>query len=638
MLSAIRDKTQGIITAIILGLLAIPFALWGVNSYFETGSDLTVARVGGEEIKTSVYRRTLDQQRRLFESQAGRQVDPVLFETPMFKQQVLNSLVDELLIAQDTQARGYRVSDAELARIIREEPQFQRDGQFDPALYNLLLRNASLSAQGFEQRLRQDHIRQQVERGFQLGAIVLPSDVDAVVRLMEQKREIRYVTIRPDRFLPEIKLDAAKVEEYYNNHLDEFRTPERIRVDYLRLAVADLAEHIEISEDELRKLYAEQVAQQKVAEERRASHILLAVPSDATPEQVEAVKKQANELRAKLAAGANFAELAKKHSEDPGSAAKGGDLGFAGRGAYVPEFESALYALKKNELSEPVRTQFGFHLIKLTDVKTPPVPSFEQRRAELQQQLRTRRAEEQFYDLSERFRNLVYEQSDSLKPAAEALGLNVQQSDWFTRQGGTGIAAQSKVVQAAFDPEVLSEGRNSQTIELSPTEFVAVRLAAREEPKQRPFEAVRAEIEGRLKRQQAQEQASQAAEAIVGKLRAGDEDFAVVAKQHGIAAVESKSVTRRAAQGADPRLIEAVFGEPRPSDNKPIYGTVQLGSEGMAVYALKQVVDGDPSQADPALKNQVRQILVQHRGRGYFQDYIKSLRENTKVRTYEDRL
>ncbi len=334
---------------------------------------------------------------------------------------------------------------------------------------------------------------------------------------------------------------------------------------------------------------------------------------------------------------ADFAALARKNSDDPGSAVKGGDLGYVTRnGSMVKPFEDALFGLKKGDLSQPVRTSFGYHLIKLVDLKAQTRKAFSDVRVEIESALRTRKAEEQFYEMSERLNNLVYEQSDSLKPAAEALGLSIVQSDWFARPGGEGIAANPRIVETAFDPEILSQGRNSNVIETEPTTLVALRVIAHQEAAALPLTAVRGQIEATLKQTQAQEAARQASEKLLGQLRQG-EPLATLAKSAALSVAGGKAVTRRQPLGMETPLLEAVFAAPRPVEGKWVYGSVEV-KDGYAVYALSAVKDGSADQADAELKNLARRTLSDRRGREYYADYRASLRLETKLKLYPDRL
>ena len=637
MLTTIREKTQGWIAAIILGLVTIPFALWGINTYFESGGRLNVAEVNGVEISVDTYKRTLEDQRRSLQQTLGRAVDPRLFDTPEFRQRVLDGLIDELLIAADVEAHGYRVSDAELSRQIRLAPQFQRDGQFDPKLYEALLRNAGLNASGFEARLRRDALLRQAESGFAQSAIVLPSDMQTLLRLQAQQREATVAVLKPARLRDRVKISAQAIEQEYTANAERYKTPERVRIEYIRLAAADFAKDMRVSEDEVRKAMTEGAASAAGKEERRASHILIKLQQGADAQAEQAAMAKAQDLRAKLLAGADFATLARKNSEDPGSAAQGGDLGFVARGALAKEFEQTLFALKKSgELSAPVRTSYGLHLIKLTGVKAPSAAPATTR-AKVEAEIRARKAEERFFELSEKFHNLVYEQTDSLKPAAELLGLKIETSGWFTRAGGgSGLVAEPKVIEAAFDPEVLGQGRNSSTIEVGRNTLVALRIAAHEPRSLRPLAEVRPEIEKTLLTSAMQAEAERLAQEALGKLRAG-EAFEGVARQYGMDAQAPRLYTRTTA-GTDTQLLSALFKTAYPESGKPVYGSAVLADGAVAVFALKRVTEPEKPATAGTEADALRKLMEARRGREYLDSYRSGLRQQAKIKVYKDQL
>jgi peptidyl-prolyl cis-trans isomerase D len=637
MLTTIREKTQGWIAAIILGLVTIPFALWGINTYFEGGGRLNVAEVNGVDISVESYKRTLEGQRRSFQQMLGRSVDPRLLDTPEFRQRVLDGLIDELLFVADVEASGYRVSNAELSRQIRLAPQFQRDGQFDVKLYEALLRNNGQDISGFEARLRRDVLIRQAENGFAQSAIVMPSDIQTLIKLQAQQREATVAILQPARLRDRVKIDAAAIEQEYNANPGRYKTAERVRIEYIRLDAEELAKGVRLGEDEIRKAMAENVVSAAGKEERRASHILIKLPQGAEAQEEKRAMAKVQELRAKLLAGADFAMLARKNSEDPGSAAQGGDLGFVGRGALAKEFEQSLFALKKNgELSAPVRTSYGLHLIKLTGVKAAPrAPAVT--RAKVEAELRTRKAEERFFELSEKFQNLVYEQSDSLKPAADLLGLKIETSGWVTRTGGgSGIAAEPKIIAAAFDPEVLSHGRNSNSIEVGRNTLVALRIAAHEPPNLRPLAGVRPEIEKTLLASALLAEAERLAQEAFGKLRAG-ESFEGVARQYGMVAQAARLYARKA-PGTDTRLLTALFKTAHPEGGKPEYGSAVLADGAVAVFALKRVTEPEKPAMTGAEADALRKLLEARRGREYLDSYRSGLRQQAEIRIYKDQL
>ena len=637
MLTSIREKTKGWVAGIIIGLVSVPFALWGINAYFEGGGRLNVAEVNGVDISVDAYRRALDDQRRSLQQILGKNADPRLFDTPVFRQRVVDGLIDDILVATDVEAQGYRVSAAEIGSQIRQTPQFQRDGQFDPKLYTALLRNAGMDVRGFEARVQRDFLLRQAEGVIARSALVLPSDIEMLLKLQAQQREAVVAVLRPARLSDRVKVSAQAIEQDYAANSARYMTPERVRVETIRLAATDLANDIRVSEDEIRKAQADTATSTVSREERRASHILINLPSTADPEAEKLAMAKLQGLRAKLLAGADFAGLAKQNSEDPGSAAQGGDLGFVARGALVKEFEQVLFSLKKSgELSAPVRTSYGLHLIKLTSIKAP-VAAPTATRAKVESEIKARKAEERFFEFSEKFRNLVYEQPDSLKPAAELLGLKIETSAWFTRTGGeSGLLANARFVEAAFDPEVLGQGRNSPVIDNGPNILVALRIAGHEPPRLRPLAEVRAEIEKKLLASALQAEADRLAQEALGKLRAS-ESFETVARQYGFEIQKTRAYGRKTA-GVDAALLAALFQATHPEGGRPVYGNAVQADGAVAVFSLKQVIESGKPAMTGAEAESVRRLLESRRGQEYLNNYRNGLRQQAKIKIYKDQL
>jgi len=629
MLSTIREKTQGIIATFILLLIVIPFALWGINSYFESGSKLNVATVNGTDITQLSYRRTLDRLR-------GR-VAPATFDSRQFKQTILDGLIDQTLLVQDAESQGYRVSNALLAQTIRALPYFQRDGQFDSAMYDAVLRNQGMTPQEFENRLREQSITGQIQAGLSDSAIVTDADVAQVARLLSQQREVAYAVISLEALMSRVTVKEKEIEKYYADHTELFQTPEQVRVDYLRLSAADLDRDYQPTEDDLKKAYSDEAARYVVPAVRRASHILISLPANASEAQAKAALTKIDDIAKQARAGADFATLAKKYSQDSATASQGGDLGVVRPGILPKPLESAVLAMNKpGEISQPVRTQFGYHLVKLTAYTPEKRKPFAEVRKDLVQLVRQRKGEEKFFDVSEKFRNLVYEQPDSLAPAAKALGLKIEKSDWFSQAGGSGIAANPKVVQAAFAPDVLSQARNSDAIDIDDNTLVAVRVAERKPAARQPLSEVRAQIERALKQEQARQEALQLGDTWLGELRAGSA-LDALAKRSNLKYQPPKLLTRTQTAGVDPRIVEAAFRAPRPVGGKPVYDLVDLDGQGYAVFALRQVVEPSGKIEDSAQKD-ARRILTSHRGADYYADYRAGLREKAKIKIFTDQL
>lgn len=627
MLAKIREKTQGIIATLILAFVAIPFVLWGIGSYFRGGATEPVAKVNGVPISQETYRRRLEE---------VQGANPRGVNNSALKQLVLEGLISQTLLTSHAEDSGYRVGDAQLAAIIHDIPSFQRDGKFQPGLYEAVLGGQGMRPVDFEARLRQQSVAAQVQEGLSETAFVTPAEVSAALRLLRQERRVSYALVDADAFLPKMTVSDKDIEDYYQANKESFRAPEAVRVAYVSLKAADIARKIEPTEEQLRQAYDAEAAHYTIPAKRRISHILISLPSKPKPQEVEAAKAHAEDLVKQLRAGADFASLAKKYSSDTGSAKKGGDLGEITPGLLPPELEAAAAALKKGEVSDPVRTRYGFHIVKLTAYTPEQRKPYAAVKQELRKLVSKRKGEDRFYELSERFRNLVYEHSENLDAVASALDLKVEKSDWFTRAGGSGIAAQAGVAAAAFDPEVLSGERNSDAIDVDAETLVAVHVLDHRPSAIRPLAEVRATIESTLKARQARERAQALSQEWVKKLKQG-EAIKALGREPGVKLHIDQALTRDHPSKIDPAIVEAVFAAPRPQ-GKPVVGQVDLGQTGFAVYMLESVKEGDPATADAALKARVRQQLQRHHGADYYTSYRAGLRKSAEIKINAEQL
>lgn len=629
MLTKIREKTQSLFAIFLLVLLIIPFALWGTYSYFEHVSRDAVAEVNGTEIGLQAYRQALEQLR--------DPRHPRLLEDPAIKQLVVEGLIDQVLLVQAAEHSGYRIGDERLAQLIRELPYFQREGRFDRRLYEELLKREGLSVRQFEERRRAEQITAQVQAGLVESAIVTEDELRGVIRLLRQEREVAQAFIPTDRYLAGVKVATEEIERYYQANAERFRTPEAVRLEYLRLSVPELAARQTISEEEIRRVYEQEAERYGTPEQRRVAHILVALSASAPAPEAEQARARIEALARRARAGEDFGALARQHSDDADTAGRGGDLGVIRRGILPPELEAAVYALKPGEVGGPVRTAYGYHLVKLTAYTPQRRKPLEAVRQELEERLRRRKAEERFYELIEQLRNLAYEQPDSLEPAARALGLRIEHSDWFTRAGGSGLGSQPRVIEAAFHPEVLEQRRNSDVIELDADTAVVLRVADHRPARLEPLETVRAQLERELRHRKAEEAARALGERLLAQLDQGVA-LATVAKQHGLVYQPPRRLTRETPD-VDRRLLEAVFRAAHPAPGRTaVYGGVALGEKGYVLYALTRVIEPDPVSADAATRERAQRLLQQRRGAEYYAYYRARLRQLADIEIYKDRL
>lgn len=628
MLQTIREKTQGIIATFIMAMIAIPFALWGINSYFEGGSSDAVAEAGDVTISINAYRQALERYR--------GQVKPDVLDNKEFKELVLRGLVDEDLLVENLRKAGYRASDAMLVQEIRRVPAFQRDGVFDDVLYQAMLRRQGMTALGFEQELRRQTIAGQLRTGLNLAGFASAPEVDALVALQLQRRSFSYVVVTPATFASKIKITPEQVDAYYKEHAESYKTTEQVRLGYVELSATALAAAYTPTEEELKQLYDES-GQFSTPAKRRVSHILIELPAAAPGEARTTAKAKIEQVAKELKAGADFAVLAKKYSQDPSSAQKGGDLGEIKSGTLPKELEKAVFALKTGQITAPVQTSYGFHIAKLTSMTAATRKSFKDVRAELEKMIKKRRGDERFLEQAERLRNLAYEQAGSLDPAAKALGLPIKTTDWVTRDGGTGVAADKRVIAAAFSVDVLEGQHNSEPIELDANTLVVVRVAEHRPATLRPLAQVKDKIEAALRQREAATQAQLAAAALRGDAQAG-KSLAGLAKQNGAAFHAARVITREKSEQTNPALVAAVFAAPAPSGDNAVFGQATLSDGSYAVFALHKIEAGDPAAADAALKDRLRRQLSSRFGSDFLADYQARLQKKNPVKINRDRL
>ncbi len=626
MLQAFRERVMGWLGWIIIGLVIMTFALFGLGSYLQDKSRIYAAKVNDVEITPRDLQEAYQQQRARLQEMMGDAFDPALLDEKQIRKQALDTLISRELILQAAQENGMVISDALLAAQIHEIPAFQEDGKFSEEKYRNLIRSRGQSVSEFEYEIRRSLLGDQFLGGLTGTTFVTPGELNRAYALQNQKRDFDYLIVAARPFEATIELSDEQVSDYYEKHSDDFMVPERVKLSYVRLTGEKLGGSLEVDEDELKQFYEERKASLKSKEQRRASHILIAVPSDADEAAVEKARKEAAQVREQLAGGADFAELAKAHSDDPGSAQKGGDLGFFGSGDMVPAFDKTVFGMAEGDISDPVRTQFGFHIIKLTGIRGSKVPPLDEVRDELVREMQQEKVDDLFYDQLEQLTDLSYENAESLDVAAEALGLEIQTSDWIGPDGGPGIGQYPKVRAAAFSEDVLEGGNNSEPIEVGPNDVIVVRVEERQPEHQAPLEEVRDKIVARLKHELAAEKARARGEELAAKLAGGasleslnDEDFYAFRKAEGVT---------RAAPGYNPEVMRKAFTLPRPKEGKPVDASFALSNGDYALVRLTAVKDGDPAELKPEQREQM--------ARGY-ENMYRSLVIETLLRDLRSR-
>ena len=633
MLQAIRERVTGIVAIFVLGLLAVPFLFFGVESYIRAVPQDAVATVGDDEISTSEFQTSFARYRANLRDRLGDDYDEIATNQPVVRREHLEGMIDQLLLRQHAENMGLEVSDGMLFRIIREIPNFQVDGQFNPEIYRQVLRGGGRTPRSFERELREDILTSLLPSSVSGSTIVTQTEVDRLITLQQERRQVRVVTVPYEDFVDQVVISDEDIEAFYQDNLDDFMTTEQVRIAYVELDARDLTEGLELSEEELRRRYEAARERYLTPEARRASHVLIESNEERTPEQARAL---AAEIRQRVLDGEDFAELAAEYSDDPGSSDVGGDLGWIEPEDMVRPFEDELYDLAEpGDISEPLETRFGWHIIRLDEIRPPEGMSFEEAREEILAEHVERESESLYIEMSERLIDLVFADDSTLEPIAFDLGLEIQTSDVFSRRGGEGIAAHNRVVEEAFSDAVLLDGVISDPIEIDRNHSVVIKLDEHFPSEPRPLTEVEEEIRERLLRQRASDAASQRARELAEQSGEQGEGLEEAAEQAGYGIDDIETVGRFDFQlGRD--FVAELFRLPHPTDQPSVH--VLPRGRDFAIVRFESVLPGDPTMASEMERMGARQQIRFARMSSEVEGLVEHLREQTRIRVVEERL
>lgn len=624
MLQTIRDKTSGWVAIVVLGAIAVVFALFGVDLQSAAGN--YAAKVNGEKIPTETVRRAWQQRQSQLQQMMRSELPPDLVKSQQAA--MLDQFIRESLLTQRAEELGYRVSDEDLAQQILQFPQLQVDGKFSRDRYAMLLRQQGRTEPQFEADLRSSMAVSQLQTGIVQSAFVAPYELDRRFALERQQREIDYALIATSDFSSQVSVTDEQIQAWYDSHKDNYLIPETVDVQYIELTRARAEAAVTVSEEELRDYY-EQVKERFEAPERRhARHILITVGDGVDDAQA---LEQAEALAAQAKAGADFVELATKNSKDPGSAQQGGDLGWAQRGMFVGPFEDALFDMTPGEIRGPIKTQFGYHVIKLEEVESGNVRSFEDVQPELEADYRKDRSQTLFYDESQQLADLAFSSLTELDSVAKQMDLPLKTVTGFSREGGGDLGAEQDVIDAAFSEEVLSQGRNSPLIAVGDDRALVLRVANHKPAEPRPLAEVRAQIEAQLRVQAARDAANAKGASALAKLQQGAA-WSDVATEFGLMPAGRRYIGRQDSI-VPPAISRAAFAAPSTgvSEGKPHFGTTTTDDGNVAVFSVSGVRNGDPA-AEPAGDRAARRTqLEQQSGMGEFGAYVAEAERDAEI-------
>ena len=621
MLQNIRDNAQSVVAKVIVGLLVVSFSIWGIHSIIGSFNGApAVAKVNGEEITQQKFEHVFQLQRQRTLAQMENP-DPAAIDEGQLKKSVLDALIQEAVLVQDAHDKGLQLSDADVDALITSMPQFQSNGQFSQDALMATVRNLGLSVQEFRDLLRRQYLTSQVRNGIVNTAFVSDTQAKELMALQQQTRSFKTLLLPLTSVADKVSISDEEIQSYYKAHPSEFVQPESVDASYIELSVNDLLNQVDVSEQEMKDLYQRKMQDYQAHEERDAAHILIADQGSdkATQAKVEEVKK-------KLDAGADFGALAKQYSDDVSSAKNGGKLGYATRGTYAPAFDKALFSMKKGAVKGPVKTEYGYHFIKLLDVRTQPKPTFAEIKPQLKQELAKQKAQELFAQKSSTLADKAFSSYDLQEPAKD-VGLKIQQLSGITRDGGPAPFDQPGLVQQLFSDDVLNNGNNTEMVHLGDDRVVVARVKEHHPESQKPLAAVQDQIRQKLKVEKGLKRLNEVAKQLVADAAQSKSVDAISVPPD--TSWQSHENVSRAGSDADPSLLRKVFSMQRPQGQGMTLSTLDT-DKGVQLIALTQVqVPADATSKDRLAS--LKQLLANQQGIKEYLDYQQYLQDHAEI-------
>ncbi|MCG9682802.1 peptidylprolyl isomerase [Vibrio sp. Isolate23] len=596
MMDRLREGVNSIAVKIILGLIILSFVFAGVGSYIVGGSNNSAAKVGNVEIGRGEFEQAYQNERNRMQAQLGDYfsnllADPSYVES--FRKSVLDRMINDLLLEQHAEALGLRVSDAQVRSMIVDMPQFQVDGKFDQEVYQASLRRAGFTPDSFAEYLRRDLVRNQLLTAVQASDFSLEGEVEAQSKLLAQTREIKKVTLSLTDFASKAELSDQEINDYYTQNADQYTRPEQVKVAYIELSAQQLKDAIQVSDEQAKQYYQEHLDKYSSEEQRRVSHIL--VEGDD--------KAKAQSVLDELNAGADFASLAEEKSDDFGSASEGGSLGWIERDVMDPAFEEAAFALKKvGDVTGLVKSDFGYHIIQLDELKDSVAKPYEEVATEIKQELKDQQAIDQFYELQSELEKVAFEYPDSLDDAAEAINVDIHTTDFISQADAPELLKTPAVMQSILSPEVKEDGLNSEVLEVAPEHVIVVRVEDTRDETVLPLEEVRDQVTTSLAKIKGEQSAIELADNLVAELKKGNQELM---SEHGLAFSDSEKIDRSSP------LADVVFSMKKPTEGEVEFAQAKDFNGDIVVVELTNVKSDVNAQYNEQIGTQLTQMNAQ---------------------------
>ncbi len=620
MLQHLRDNSRGVISFILIGFLVIIFALTGVEALFnwDTSANQT-AKVNGEVVTEMDVARAISMQKQQMLNTYGDQIPAEFLSDEYLRKPVIENLVQRMVLSQAAESAGLTMGASYLSEQIANAPQFKNEsGLFDNVRYQQVLRNMGYTHSTYSKILADELMINQLQAGIGATAFITSEQLDDIFALSFQTRDLSYLLLSASKERESLTVDQTEIQTYYEANQQAFTSEDQVAVDYINLSVADLMKSVVITDEQLRKQYEQNLSNFVAATERQAAHILV---EGENPEKLKAINE-------KLAAGEDFAAIAKELSDDLGSKDQGGDLGFTKGDAFPEEFETALAKLKVGEISPAVKTDAGIHIIKLLAEKGSEPPSYEEQKASIEEQLKRAEAENIFVAQLERLRDLSYN-AENLNEVSQELGLKVENSGLFERNKGKGLFANTDIIEAAFSSEVLQEGNSSDVIELDTSNVIVLKKTDYKPSQVKPLSEVEAQIVNLLKEQKAKVALDKQAIELIALLKSG-ESLLDVSKKAGVELRQVKAAARSTAED-NAEIVSHAFSMPKPVNNSPSFDTLTTSTGDVAVVVLETVVAGTQEKVTPEQKTAIVSQLAAIYGKNDFSSYQKFLKDSADI-------
>ncbi len=634
MLQNIHDKAKGWVAYLIVGFIAVPFALFGISSYLGGSGSLVAATVNGEEIHVQEVQNLVLQQRQRMTQIFGGKLPPG-FNEDMIKQQALDQVVNQALLKQEAENNGYRASNQEVYDALTNIPAFQKDGQFDPKTYELLLESQRRSKNSFETDIRTSITNQQFSQAISKAAFLPIEQASRYQSLQNQQRNTETYTLKKADYKSQVEVSAEEIKAHYDANLSNYMTRDKVKVSYILLEQSELAKVVSVEDDALQLFYDDNLSRYTDPEQRKVSHILVKVGEEADAEEKAEAKAKA--LYEEIKSGAKtFEDAAKTDSDDKLAAEKNGELGLIARGEMGALFEAAAFALEKGVVSNVVKTEAGFEILKVQDIIEAKQKTFAEVKPEVERLYRKEQAEKLFLEQSDELQTLAFENDSSLSAAADAIGATVETSDWIQR--GESPNPEKKYfsaafIQAAYSNEVLNEGKNSELIEIDPTTVAVLRLQEHKVPEQKPLSEVEAQIKTGLLDQKLRKLLIEKGESVLGALKQAGAWSAL----ESIGASEDNVKSYTEVKRTDTRLPSAVvtklFSMDKPESGKKTFSDAILLDGDYVLIALTAVKDG-ATELDGDLQKSFTQMTASREQAAV----LKSLRESAKIELFPENI